>query len=334
MVDVGAAIDRRQALALLAGAAAGACSGAVAGKGEQRGRYRWRRILAAAPYPKSYNYPVHVLHDGRFMVLHPAGTWSSRDGVSWRREPLDRVPNNTAYLGLVQHGDASIALGRHRGSYLGFSVERTVWRTRDYRTWTALPAPGLPPLIFYGCASFAGRIWMLGGHDGRTPVNQIWSSPDGVEWQAMPRPPWSPRARGVAVVFKGRLLLIGGGAIDGEPGGDRPSSEVWATGDGVHWNKLTDHVGTPDPVGFVPQVFDDQLWLVGANRSGTFASEMVVSANGRDWTPVAAPWSARGAMATWTDGRRLLLTGGKSSRVVRGETIFEYSNDVWEMIRA
>lgn len=327
-------IDRRQTLVLMAAAAIGACSGASARQDQPRNRYRWRRILDAAPYPKSYNYPVHVLHDGRFVALHPAGTWSSRDGIRWQREPLDRVPTNSAYLGVVQHGDASVALGRHTGNYLGFTVDRTIWRTRNYRAWEAVSAPALPGLIFYAAASFGGRIWMLGGHDGRGPVNQVWSSLDGVDWQAMPTPPWSPRARAVAVVFHGRLLLIGGGAIDGEPGSDTRASEVWATADGRGWEKLAGHVGTPDPVGFVPQVFDGRLWLVGANRSGAFASEMIVSDDGQKWLPVTAPWSARGAMATWTDGGGLFMTGGKSSRVIDGETVFEYSNDVWVMTRA
>jgi hypothetical protein len=58
---------------------------------------------------------------------------------------------------------------------------------------------------------------------------------------------------------------------------------------------------------------------------------MIVSPNGRDWTPISAPWSARGGMATWTDGTRMLMTGGKSSHVENGETLFEYSNDAWEM---
>ncbi|WP_299419446.1 hypothetical protein [Sphingomonas bacterium] len=43
--------------------------------------------------------------------------------------------------------------------------------------------------------------------------------------------------------------------------------------------------------------------------------------------------SPRGGVATWTDGRRLYLTGGKYSEERGGETRFIYSNDVWAMER-
>jgi hypothetical protein len=81
-------------------------------------------------------------------------------------------------------------------------------------------------------------------------------------------------------------------------------------------------------------MFDGKLWLVGANRSGGFTSSMIVTANGRTWERIEAPWSPRGGVATWTDGARMYLTGGKYSREVGGEWQFEYSNDVWAMERA
>lgn len=294
-------------------------------------QYRWTRILDEAPYPKSYNYPVHVAPGGRFFALHPRGTWSSTDAVTWTKESLPAVPNNTAYMGVVQHRNASVALGRHQGNYQEFTIDKKVWRTTDYRRWEELDTPSLPGVIFYGCVSFGGFIWILGGFDGRQSVNHIWRSADGKSWDKMPDPPWSPRTQAKSVAFQDRLLVIGGGEIDGEPGSDIIRSEVWSTKDGRAWTKIADHVGQPDPTAYVPQVFDNQLWLVGANRSGAFKSEMIVSPNGQDWTPISAPWSARGGMATWTDGTRMLMTGGKSSHVENGETLFEYSNDVWEM---
>jgi hypothetical protein len=88
------------------------------------------------------------------------------------------------------------------------------------------------------------------------------------------------------------------------------------------------------PTGFTPQVFDGNFWLVGANRSGGFASAMLVSADGREWREVRAPWSPRGGVATWAAGGRMFVTGGKFSRQVNGEPQFVYSNDVWAMTRA
>lgn len=328
-------LSRRGSLALFASAAIAACQKAAVGAAlVDLPGYRWRQLTGAAAFPKSYNYPVHAVPDGRFVALHPEGTWSSRDGTEWTREALPPSGSNTAYLGTLQHRGGAVALGRHTGNYLDFRIDPVIATTADYRAWTRRKAANLPGVIFYGHASFADHLWMLGGFDGTAPVNAVWRSPDGIAWERMPDPPWSPRAQPVAAVMGERLLLIGGGAIDGMPGSDRSNSEVWATADGRSWERIAAQVGDPDPVGFHPQMFDGKLWLVGANRSGGFTSSMIVTTDGRTWERVEGPWSPRGGVATWTDGARMYLTGGKYSRVEDGETVFEYSDDVWAMERA
>ena len=331
-------LSRRRSLALLTTGVLVACGkttlgAAPEGEGE-RSAYRWRQLTAAASFPKSYNYPVHTAPDGRFVALHPRGTWSSRDGAEWQREAMPASGSNTAYLGTVQHRGGAVALGRHSGNYLGFSIDPVIATSVDYRSWNFAQAQNLPAVVFYGHASFADHLWILGGFDGTALSNAVWRSPDGNVWERMPAPPWSPRAQPVAAVMGDRLLLIGGGAIDGMPGSEQSSSEVWATTDGQNWERIAARVGEPDPVGFAPQMFDGKLWLVGANRSGGFTSSMIVTTDGRTWERVESPWSPRGGVATWTDGQRLYLTGGKYSREVGGEWQFEYSNDVWAMERA
>lgn len=328
-------LSRRSALSLMALGSLLACSrspvGAVAA--ETPG-YRWRQLTQAAAFPKTYNFPVHVAPDGRFVALQSRGTWSSRDGAVWSKEALPYSGSNTAYLGTVQHNGGAIALGRIEGNYLDFKIDPVVAESADYESWTHTTVPDLPKVIFYGVASFAGHVWIMGGFDGQALSNAIWRSPDGIAWERMPDPPWSPRSQPVAAVMGERLLLIGGGAIDGMPGSNTSSSEVWATTDGRSWERFAERVGEPDPVGFRPQMFDDRLWLVGANRSGGFTSSMISTTDGRVWDRVDAPWSPRGGVATWTDGTRMYLTGGKYSRERNGEWEFEYSNDVWAMERA
>ncbi|MDF7774635.1 hypothetical protein P1X14_05200 [Sphingomonas sp. AOB5] len=290
---------------------------------------RWTRLTEAAPYPGSYNFPVHVAADGRFVALHPEGSWSSRDGVNWTREALAPVPVNTAYMPLIQHKGAAWALGAHRGNYQGFTIDPVIRRTSgDYRAWeTVGRSPTLPKLVFMGAASFDGSIWLLGGFDGKAESNAVWRSADGIAWERVAEhAPWSPRAKPSVVVFRDRLWVLGGGAIDGAQAND-----AWSSADGVNWTRETASIVTPAPTGFTAQVFDRRLWLVGANRSGEFRSEMLVSADGRTWTAVSAPWTPRGGVATWTDGKRMYLTGGKYSYPVNGEPKFVYSNDVWAM---
>lgn len=314
-------MGRRAALggfALLPLAACGGKAGA--------GPAGWERLVEHAPFPPSYNYPVHAVPDGRFVALHPEGTWSSRDGRTWAREALPPSGSNTAYMPLVQHEGAAWALGKHRGDYLGFTVDPVVRRTRDYRAWEALGRSAtMPRLIFAAATSFGGAIWLLGGYDGKAYSNAAWRSRDGLAWERVTaHAAWSPRSGAKAVAFAGRLWLLGGGEIDGPLGND-----AWSSPDGVRWTRESAAIADPAPTGYTPQVFDGRLWLVGANRAGGFSSEMLVAGDGRAWRAVRAPWSPRGGVATWTDGRRLYLTGGKYSHVVDGEHRFVYSNDVW-----
>jgi hypothetical protein len=147
-------------------------------------------------------------------------------------------------------------------------------------------------------------------------------------WERVRRPPWAARAGAKAVVFRDRLFLIGGGEIDGPA-----LNDVWSTPDGIEWRRETASIAEGAPVGYNPAAFDDRLWLVGANRSGSFTSEMLVSGDGRTWQPVRAPWSPRGAVAVWTHGNALYITGGKYSVERNGQPSFIYSNDVWMMRR-
>lgn len=302
-----------------------ACASAPAG--EEAG-YRWTRLAEAAPFPGSYGFPVHAAPDGRFVALHPKGSWSTRDGATWVKEPLPPSGTNHAYLPHVAHDGASWALGAVEGNYERFAIDPVIRRTRDYRTWETLGrSETLPRMIFAATISFKDAIWLFGGYDGKAATNSVWRSADGLAWERVTEhAPWSPRSRASAVVFRDRLWLIGGGTIDGPV-----RSEVWSSPDGAKWTREAERIAEPEPFGFAAQVFDGRLWLVGANRSGGFSSEMLVSDDGRAWRAVRAPWSPRGGVATWTDGRRMYLTGGKYSRDAGGEHIFIYSNDVWAM---
>lgn len=292
--------------------------------------YKWEQLLEHAPYPESYNWPVHVTSDGRFVALHPRGTWESRDGVRWETSSLPFSGTNSAYLALVQHDGATWALGAHDGNYLAFTIRPTILRTRDHAIWENLGAsPTLPPVIFYGAASFSGALWIVGGYRDGRENGEVWRSTDGLNWiRVVDRAPWSPRANPELVTFRGRLYLIGGGAIDGPSAND-----VWSTADGLNWRRETPEIAPEHPIGFTAIVFDDRIWLLGANRSGRFSSEMLVSGDGRTWRAERAPWSPRGGIGAWTAGDALYITGGKYSVEHNGEHRFSYSNDVWRMRR-
>ncbi|MBY0422339.1 MAG: hypothetical protein K2Q06_08555, partial [Parvularculaceae bacterium] len=147
-------------------------------------QYEWSRLVDEAPFPKSYNYPVHVAKDGRFVLLLREGNWESRDGAAWTRSSLPALQLNSAYQAYVNHAGATYALGTLNGNYTRFSIAPTIMRTDDHRSWTSLGASkSLLHVVFYASASFAGALWIIGGYDGSKESAEVWRSVDGVEWE-------------------------------------------------------------------------------------------------------------------------------------------------------
>lgn len=294
-------------------------------------QYAWKSVTDAANYPQGYNYPVFVL--GSWMVALNNGAWLSRDGRKWTRTGLPDSGLNSAYQKYVLFNGAIYALGSITGNYEKFSIATRILRTTDLETWeTVAERSNIPQRIFYGTAVFNNKIWLAGGFDGSRYHNDVWSSSDGVIWsRVVDAAEWSPRTT-TLVVFKEKLWLLGGGVIDGDrPNDPNSHKELWSSADGKRWTSVKTDLdrkwrGTP-------VVFDNKLWLVGANRGGTFESAVWVTEDGTSWKELSAPWSPRGAVAAWVVGDRLFMTGGKSSHTENGEIKFVYSNDVWAMTR-
>lgn len=272
---------------------------------------------------------MHLDGRGRFVALHPEGTWISEDGVEWTLGSLPFSGMNSAYLRYIKHEGATWALGTLRGNYERFIIDPEIRRTSDYESWVTVGiATDLPRVVFYAAVSFKGDLWILGGYDGSTETAAVWRSSDGLEWhKVVERAPWSPRQGAGAIVFRDRIFLFRGGAMDGPQYGD-----VWSSPDGLAWREETERVSERSTGGSAI-VFDDRLWLIGVNRDSGFSPGVLVSDDGVSWSEETAPWPPRGAVAVWTDGVVLFLTGGKYSTVEAGETVFVYYNDVWRMRR-
>jgi hypothetical protein len=296
--------------------------------------YIWQNVTAKAEFPQGYNYPVFVLEDKSFLALN-GGCWLSKDGVNWTKTDLPDIGLNSAYQKYVQFGGAIYALGAIEGNYLNFKISTKILRTRDGKSWeTVAEKSNLPERIFYGAAVFKNRIWLVGGYDGKRYYNDVWNSADGVNWtRVAEKTEWSERNTGI-IVFKNRLWIIGGGVIDGEkPNNPDSGNEIWSSEDGINWQK-SERTGINKIAGSAV-VFDEKLWLVGANRNdGKFANAVLVSEDGANWQEFSAPWSPRGGTAVWVFGDKLFMTGGKYSYQDKGEIKFVYSNDVWAMSKS
>ena len=293
--------------------------------------YQWIEITKAAAFPPGYNFPVFVAK-GRMWAFHSEGVWDSADGKTWTKTGLQAIRRDAYNTTYVQLGDAVYALGDHSGNYERMSFTPRVRRTTDFRNWEDLGRnTNLPGRIFCGLVVFNNKIWMLSGYDGKRFYNDVWNSADGVRWtRVVADAPWSPRTGGTLYVFRNKLYMLGGGVIDGmansNPGSDK---ELWSSPDGISWTRVDTNL--QNRAGGTPVVFDNKLWLVGANRDGSFARSSLVSEDGATWTEVAAPWSPRGGTAAWVFEDKLYMTGGKYSVTENGQIRFIYSNDVWMM---
>ncbi len=297
------------------------------------GDYVWNEVTGKAAFPQSYNYPVFVMNGKMFAVQN--GGWLSTDGKNWTKTDLPESGLNSGYQDYVQFKDAVYALGTMRGNYTNMKLSSKIARTSDFKTWETLAEKSdLPARVFYGATVFKDKIWLVGGYDGKNYYNDVWNSKDGVNWKRVAeKAEWSPRLVRTIVQFKNRLWIFGGGVIDGEKEINPDShKEVWSSDDGINWTQVKMKTGRGG--GGTPVVFDNKLWLVGANRNdGNFDNAVSVSDDGVTWETQFAPWSPRGGVVVWIFDGKLFMTGGKYSYMKNGEPMFVYSNDVWAMSR-
>jgi hypothetical protein len=298
---------------------------------EPSSAYKWRKATEKAAFPVGYNYPVYVAQN-RMWAFHPEGIWHSTDGTSWAKADLPSVQKDIYTTKYVQFNEAVYALGQNQGNYLKMTFGSTIRRTTDFQKWETLAEKSnLPNRIFHALLVFNNKIWLLGGFDGKAYYNDVWNSSDGVHWTPITKgAAWSPRTIAAAVVYKNRLWIIGGSVIDGDPVTNKNAAhEVWSSADGASWTLVSDRM--PGFAGNSPIVFDNKLWLVGANRDGTFGKSSLTTEDGVTWKEEAAPWSPRGGVATWIYDGKLFMTGGKYSVTENGVIRFIYSNEVWCM---
>lgn len=293
---------------------------------EAKKAYRWVKQFDA-PFDKSYNFQMFVQNDALF-ALHPKGTWKTHDGKTWTKTALPHI-TNLAFMKYVQFKGAVYAIGTFQGNIEHFQISTAIYRTTDFERWEKIADHAdFPKRFFRKMIAFQDKLWLLGGTDGDGTLgyNDIWYSDDAIHWQKAPRPAsWSPRMGAEAIIFQEALYLIGGGDAKGS------KMDVWRSLNGFDWERVTAAMHPTPFFGYASAVFDDKIWLLGCNRSGEFRNEVMVSNDGASWTPTDADWSPRGGIVSAVFQDRLLLTGGKYSEVVNGETQFSYYNDVWTL---
>jgi hypothetical protein len=283
-----------------------------------QGGYKWTKILESAAWKKSYNFQMFSQRD-TIWTFHPDGNWYSVNGKDWTKSKLTNVIYNQAFLDYVQFNNAVYGLGHFEGNIERFTYKPEIYRTNDFKHWVTLSKKSnLPARFFYHPFVFRHKLWLIGGEDKNTQYADVWNSADGVNWiKQKDNLPFGKRIHSQVLLFKGKLFLL--------------DNDVWTSEDGLNWIRLTPEIIKGEQIfGYSPVVYDNKIWLLGCNRNGEFSSQVLVSADGKNWVGQSAPWSPRGGIASTVFKGKIYMTGGKYGGTPNHPD-FKYSNDVWTL---
>ena len=202
----------------------------------------------------------------------------------------------------------------------------------DWQQVTSLAA--WQPRDSSGEVVFHNRMWLLGGWFGSysAPPRDVWSSSNGRGWtQVTKQAPWRFSDLPMTLTFDDRIWLLGGW-YNGRLEGHGATSEVWSSGDGASWQKVTPAAGWSPRLAAGAVVFNDRMWILGGTENYYFGDQSSLkndvwsSADGRTWRQEVAhaPWAPRAYLQAVVHKGRIWVMGG-------GNYVPEYAaqNDVW-----
>ena len=183
--------------------------------------------------------------------------WSSTDAVNWvlATKNAPWPPRRNALV--IEFNDKLWLFGGSESSgkpdVLPTRFFNDVWQTSDGVSWTRVDAD--VPAGNEQILVFNKQVWILGR-------SGAWSSNDGRTWRlATGGAPFKNRGGFGALVYDGKMWVFGGLV------GERTTSDVWSSSDGVNWQQ--DKIAPWFPRGAEYSiVFKDRLWIYGG-KTGT-----------------------------------------------------------------
>jgi hypothetical protein len=213
----------------------------------------------------------------------------------------------------------------------------TIFKENSWRnipnigSWS--PRDGAGPIVLNG------KVYLLGGWNHETIVNEVWATNDLKTWNRLPDAPWQPRHGAGWVVHKNRMYVVGGDLID----------DVWASSDGITWTLVVSQA--PFGQRYTPIVHSngEYIYLYGgqywtpvwwcSNRPDCLPAaprDVWRSKDGANWEKVLAeaPWEGRALIhgSLFFGGEIFLVGGGLKNATGRYSETYSEFTDIWSSI--
>lgn len=244
--------------------------------------------------------------------------WSTCDGVNWT--PEGAIPSESGVnIPVCFVHDDRMWITSQDGKLFS-SPDGGSWSlVTDQAPWRGRYAAG--------SAVFGGRMWVMGGLGGGELFNDVWSSTDGVNWEReVAEAPWSKRQLfGMVAVHDEKIWLLGGGVTSYHP--FKAYTDVWCSGDGRTWERVTDRAPWPARIWSNALVYRNRLWVLGGFRAEpTWQNfdDVWYSSDGENWNQFVTEtvWSPRHEISPYVFDNKLWVIGGNS---------WPLTNDTWRL---
>jgi hypothetical protein len=265
---------------------------------------------------------VAVGYEGsRFGGSPQAAVWTSADGVTWSRVPLDESIFGGWMKGVTAGGPGLVAVGVEGSG-------AAVWTSVDGLNWSRVAQNidifGSPGGQGYGMTSVtAGGPGLVAvGSNVDVGGVAVWTSVDGIAWSRVPDETFSPTFSPEGFMWS----VTAGGPGLVAVGFDGPNAAVWTSADGITWSQIPHDEevfgGPGDSLMSMNSVATSGKGLVAVGLAGHGVPLSGPGGSNRQQPGYGSLLSASAAVWTSADG----ITW---SRVPHDDTVFGEADGRW-----
>lgn len=169
--------------------------------------------------------------------------------------------------------------------------------------WTELNGSAFPARYNHATTIFDSKIWVIGGYNGTSYLNDSWYSTDGTTWvEANDTCSFEARAGHELLTLGTKMYVIGGYNASVGANNTYPAMwDVWESSDGSNWTLTTNtpawkgsylyYGGDPYGIAFAAStVGDGKMWIAGGyqyndhSNYSQLSNNIWYSTDGGNWT--------------------------------------------------